>query len=504
MIKVVSVDNMRRSDAYTSEHTVPSRELMQRAGRSIYNAVEWKPPVAVVCGTGNNAGDGFVVAELLHAAGIPCEIFLLSDHFSDDGAYFFAQCEEAGVTIHHLTAAPDLKGFGTVLDCIFGTGFHGEIEEPFRSAIEQINNSGAYVVSADINSGLGGDSGLGGGAGAGRLCVRSDLTVSIGCYKSGLFLNSAKDMIKKKINCDIGVEVLDSPAYLIEDNDIRRLFVGRQNDSNKGDYGYVTLIGGSANYSGAAKLANMSLSALRAGAGVCRLAVPASLIGAVMPFILESTLFPLDDADGHYSFSYTTTERLFRNMQAGAVGMGMGRSGDVKRLLEYALCEYSGRLVVDADGLNALASIDKKRFVNSSCRLILTPHPKEFERLSGVDVDQFKNDLIAAAKNYAASTGTILLLKGPTTIVTDGKTVYLIDKGCPGMATAGSGDVLSGILAGICGYVDDDDLLLGVAAGAYLNGLAGEIAARDIPEVSMIAGDTVRAIPMAVKEIIGV
>ncbi len=496
MIKVVSIDNIRKSDANTATKYTTQRELMARAGKGIFEAVKWKAPVAIVCGYGNNAGDGYVVAEYLKNAGIACEIFLVTDEFSEDGLYFYERCVKAGVKITQGVNKMNLDKFNTVLDCIFGTGFKGEVEDPYYTAIEKINACDAYVVCADINSGLGGDSGLG------KHCVHSDLTVSLGYFKSGHFLNSAKDIIKDKINCDIGVELVDDPFYVIEKDDIKHIFENRPSNSNKGDYGYVVLVGGSTEYSGAAKLANLSLSALRSGAGVSKLAVPDNLVDAVLPHMLESTLFPLDTMNGSYCFSAATTDKLIRRTEAISVGMGMGASMEVRRLLEYLLCEYSGNLIVDADGLNALARMDRRRFKNASCKLILTPHPKEFERLCGEKFEDFRGDLIGCAKEYAKTTGAILLLKGPTSIATDGDTVYLIDRGCSGMATAGSGDVLSGILAGICGYVEDDKLLLGVAAGAYIAGLAGEIANRDIPEVSMIASDTVRAIPAAIKEIL--
>lgn len=496
MIKVVSVENMRKSDAYAGEHSASFRELMSRAGSAIFAAVEWRPPVAVVCGTGNNAGDGFAVAVLLKDANIPCTVFLLSDKISDTSQFFFDKCVSLGVDICRGIENLCLDSFGTVLDCIFGTGFKGEVVEPYRTAIERINQSTAYTVSADINSGLNGDSGLS------EICVNSDLTVSVGSYKSGLFLNSAKDHIKSKINCDIGIELIDKPAYLIEKKDIQHLFANRPHNSNKGDYGYVALIGGSLRYSGAAKLSNLSLAALRSGAGVSKLAVPKTLSPAVLPYLLESTLFPLEDKDGEYRFSETEISELMAHTASAAVGMGMGRSEEVAHLLRYLLGEYSGNLVIDADGLNVLSGMDRQLLKEASCRVILTPHPKEFERLCGEKIEDFKHDIITAAKTYAKDTGTVLLLKGPTTVITDGDTVYLADRGCGGMATAGSGDVLSGVLAGICGYVKDSELLLGVAAGAYLAGLAGEIASRDIPEAAMTAGDTVKAIPAAMKEIL--
>lgn len=496
MINVTSVENMKKSDAETTE-SIPAVELMARAAKGILDAMKaecFRAPVAVVCGVGNNAGDGFALAELLSDAGVDCTVFLLSDRFSESGRYYFDRCEKKGVKVSETL---DLAGFGTVVDCIFGVGLHGDVGEPYKSAIEAINSSGAYVVSADINSGLGGDSGLPMGA-----AVKSDLTVSVGSFKSGHFLNSAKDYIKKKVNVDIGIDLIDEPAKLIEASDIAGLFRRERNDANKGDFGYVALIGGSRDYSGAAKLANLSLSALRTGAGVAKLAVPRSIANAVLPYLLESTLFPLDDFDGQYSFSHATADRLLRGTRAAAVGMGMGRSVEVRRLLQYMLCEYCGRLVIDADGLNELSELSLATYKNSSCRVILTPHPKEFERLSGVKIEDFKQDIIAAAKDFAKKMGVILLLKGPTTVVTDGDTVYLIDRGCVGMSTAGSGDVLSGILAGICGFVKEEDLLLGVAAGAYLNGLAGELASAEIPAASMLASDTVAHIPAATAEIV--
>ncbi len=497
MTEVVSVENMRKSDEYTGKNLIPFRELMARAGKAIFETAEWRPPVAVVCGVGNNAGDGFAAAALMMEADIPCTVFMLSEKISETSKYFYDECVRLGVDIKHGIDELCLDGYNSVLDCIFGTGFKGTPKEPYRTAIERINKSGAFTVSADINSGLDGNSGI-----CEDICVDSDLTVSIGTFKSGLFLNSAKDHIKSKVNCPIGIELLDPPYLLIDKEDIRHLFCHRPNDSNKGDYGYVALIGGSLKYSGAAKLSNLALSALRSGAGVAKLAVPDCILDGVLPYVLETTLFPLDSENGEYRFNENKLAELSAGTSAIAVGMGMGRSGEVEKLLNFLLWEYHGRLIIDADGLNVLSGMDKAKLKNASCKVILTPHPKEFERISQVPVSDVLRDPISYAKAYAAETGTILLLKGPTTVVTDGDTVYLADRGCAGMATAGSGDVLSGILAGICGYTKTEALLLGVSAGAYLAGLSGEIAAKEIPMVSMTAGDTVRAIPQAMKEIL--
>ena len=196
----VSTEVMRASDRWTIENICPSKELMERAGKAIFGQAEWKAPVGIICGKGNNAGDGFVVASLLKDHGIECEIVLLyEDAFSEDGKYFFDKCVEKGIKV--VTDA-DYGKYNTILDCIFGTGFKGEVKEPAKTAIEKINSSGAYVVSADINSGLNGDTGLG------ELYVRSDLTVSIGTFKYGHFIGNADDAMKNKVNCDIGIKII--------------------------------------------------------------------------------------------------------------------------------------------------------------------------------------------------------------------------------------------------------------------------------------------------------
>ncbi|MBP5654835.1 MAG: NAD(P)H-hydrate epimerase [Clostridiales bacterium] len=203
----VSTEVMRQSDKWTIDNLVPSKELMARAGKAIYDQVDWKGPVGIICGKGNNAGDGFVVAGLLADAGIECEIVLLyEDSFSEDGRYFFYKCVEKGVPV---VTEGRYDEYRTILDAIFGTGFKGEVKEPARSAIEKINRSKAFVVSADINSGLNGDTGLG------DLYVISDLTVSIGTYKYGHFLGHAKTAMKDKVNCDIGIKIIGPSQEMI-------------------------------------------------------------------------------------------------------------------------------------------------------------------------------------------------------------------------------------------------------------------------------------------------
>lgn len=218
-LQAVSVQTMRESDAWTIAHKVPSKELMFRAGEGIFNAVEWKPPVAIVCGSGNNAGDGYVVADLLQSHGIDCTIILLAEKFSEDGAYYFERCREHGVPVLLFPETDEdfsLSQYATILDCILGTGFQGEVRGKAAAAIDAINASGAFVVSADINSGLNGDSGCG------ENYVCSDLTISIGDFKTGHFKGLAAIAMKEKKNVDIGIEiqgekipVTDPQKYLV-------------------------------------------------------------------------------------------------------------------------------------------------------------------------------------------------------------------------------------------------------------------------------------------------
>ena len=487
MFRILSVDNMRRSDARTIANGIPGRELMVRAGKSVFEQVAWKSPAAVVCGSGNNAGDGYVIAKLLHDAGVECHLILLSEKFSEDGTFYFSLCREAGIPALNWSSDTDLTQYAVIVDCIFGTGFRGTVREPAREAIEAINASGAYVVSVDINSGLNGDSGMA------ELCVRSDLTAAIGGFKPGHFLNMAKDVMKTKVNCDIGIEPADRTFGLVGAPDLAPLFRPRPNFAHKGTYGYTALIGGSKRYSGAIRLAAIACAAMRSGAGVVKLAVPDTIYHEVAPAVLESTLFPLSCDEDGILFSEKEISELIQGVRTAAFGMGVGTGEGAARTLGYLLDSFTGKLIVDADGLTLLSRMDSSRIRRTSCTLILTPHLKEFSRLTGLSTEEILQDPIRTAETYAKENRVILLLKGPSTIITDGGTTCLTDTGCGGMATAGSGDVLSGILAAVAACAPDP--LLGAAAAAWINGRAGELAQSRFGSVSMTAGDTAACVP---------
>ncbi len=497
MIRILDVRSMRESDAATIAGGIPGRELMLRAGEGIFRAAEWIPPVAVVCGTGNNAGDGYVLAMLLADAGIACDLLLQERRFTPDGEIWFTECEARGIPVRFWTEVPSLTGYGSVADCIFGTGFHGRAEGEAARMIDLINGSGVYVVSADINSGLNGDSGLA------EKAVHSHLTVSVGYYQPGHFLNQAMDLMDGKLNCDIGIAPLGPVRQLLEAEDVSALFPTRKHFAHKGTYGYLGLAGGSLKYPGAIRLAAMANAAMRAGAGVVKIAVPRSMCAPLTPMILESTLFPLSEEDGGLCFREEEWKELTGGLRVLAVGMGMENGEAAGKVIRYLLGNYAGTLIIDADGLNALSMLMKAEpelLRRAAGRVLLTPHPGEFSRLSGYSVPEIQEGGLFLAEDFAREQGVTLLLKGPATIVTDGNTTYFTDRGCPGMATAGSGDALSGILAAVCAI--DAPLPLAAAAGAWLNGRAGEVAQTRMGAVSMTAGDTARAIPEVIREVL--
>jgi NAD(P)H-hydrate epimerase len=491
MKDVVSVKVMRESDKNTIENVCSSKELMYRAGKGVFESVDWSGRTAIVCGSGNNAGDGYVLALLLKEHDSDCKIILLSERFSEDGRYYFDKCVTSGVEYEIFNSDTDFSDFDNIADCIFGTGFRGEVEGCAKEVIDKINSSGKKVISVDINSGLNGDSGLGEGA------VVSDVTVSIGTMKSGHFLNMAKDKRKEVKNCDIGIEIIGEKYYLFEKEDA--IFEKRLNYSHKGAYGYTAIMGGCAEYLGAAKLANLSLASLKAGCGVNRLIVPEEEAPFVMGSLLESTLFKMPSKDGKAVFDEKKLDEAFSGIKAAAIGMGWGASEEYEKILKYVSERFKMNLVIDADGLNTLAKTDKSILKKTECKVCLTPHVKEFERLSGYSRKEISENGIECAKSFARENSVVLLLKGTTTIVTDGNEVYLVDRGCPGMATAGSGDVLSGILCGILG--SRPLTAKNVALGAYIAGRAGEEAEQEKGAVSMTSSDTVNHISDVIKEL---
>ena len=258
-------------------------------------------------------------------------------------------------------------------------------------------------------------------------------------------------------------------------------------------------MGGSVEYSGSVKLASMGLSALLSGCGVSRICVPEPIAVGLIPYVLESTIFPMPSKDGKIRFDKEYILSAIDKTKALLVGIGWGSSPEYSKIVKWLIRNYNKPIIFDADGINTLAKMDLNELKGAQNKIIITPHVKEFSRISKIREKDIMNDPIKKVKDFAKKYNIIVLLKGPTTIISDGEMVLLVNKGVPGMATAGSGDVLAGILAGLLGYNKPD--IKTVAAAAYINGYAGEIAQGKSNAFSMIARNTVKSIPEAITKI---
>lgn len=274
----------------------------------------------------------------------------------------------------------------------------------------------------------------------------------------------------------------------LEIKDIKDLFKERKDNANKGNFGTCGILGGSINYTGSVKLSTLACSAMRSGAGICRIIIDEYLTNAITPYILEETLWPLDN----------DLDKAIRNLDSLAIGMGWGISDKNTEMLKYIIKNYKGILIIDADGLNILAK-NLDLLSVTKAQVILTPHPKEFSRLINKDIKEILDDPIKYTMDFAKKYHVIVLLKGARTIVADGDNYYEVNMAVPGLATAGSGDVLSGILAGFMAYNKYN--IKSVAAAALLNALAGKIAEDKYTDIAMVAHDTIECIPDAIKKI---
>lgn len=507
MKMILTPSEMRAAERTLINAGTDEIELMNRAARGIFTAAApWKGKIGILCGGGNNAGDGYALALLLRDTDAEPVLLRASDHLTDASAYYYERCKAKGIKEISVREIDALDDSARLVDCLFGIGFHGAMSEPYASIARWCNARSIPVISADIPSGLNALTGTVDGTDRESSVLRATLTVAIGAYKTGHFFGLAPDICGSLALAPIGIEEESvSAVRLIEDADIAPLFSERPRTSHKGSFGTVLLLGGCSEYSGAPKLANLaasSLASLRSGCGIARLALPETLVHAVAPYLLESTLCPMPQKGGKLTFDEDSLDRAFAGVRSAAVGMGWGRSDEYADILKYILRKFDIPTVIDADGLNTLSECVPSPLdqVKRTAPVVLTPHPKEFERLSGIPMASVLADPIGSARSYAKAHGCILLLKGSSTVITDGNEVFVSNRGCSGMATAGSGDVLSGILAALLAHSPLKPLLT-VAAGAYLAGLAGEIAQARVGSLSMVASDTVAALPAASQKL---
>lgn len=447
-------------------------ELMRRSAQKLAEVVleEMEPgaDVLFVCGGGIAGRDGFAAAQILYDKKVDVAVFCPERRLSDDCRAMRERfCGE-------IFEKPIRRRYSLIVDCLFGT-------EPYTlqgdcMPISFINDSGARVIAYDIPSGLP-ESGVISGP-----CVRADVTLTVGGLKHALFLSDGADVSGKIILADLGLE-LPSGVEIWDNCDVREFFPKRKSNVNKGDFGAACLLAPTLEYTGSAFLA--ADACLRSGAGYTKLFIPPEVypfaIGKIPACILKK-------------FIGVSEEIL--SAQSIALGMGGGINRELYETICKLLEEYSGILILDADALNVLALYGLEPLGNKKCQVILTPHIKEFSRLIGKEVREILNDELILAKEFALKYGLTLVLKSNRTVVTNGTRTAINITGTPALAKGGSGDVLTGFLAGTCAR--------GVrpyeaaCVSTYLLGKAGELAAMDLGEYSPHAMDVLERLPDAI------
>ena len=462
----------------------------------------------MVCGKGNNGGDGLVIARHLHNRGVPVSIVLLAKKTSltKDTKVNLEATLMMGLELVEVTRADELHlleektaSSQIMVDAIFGTGLREAPRSFYQKAIEIINTTRKPVVAVDIPTGLSADSGevLG-------CCIQASLTVSFGLPKIGLVYGANRQYAGQLEIADISIPktVIEQSSIklnLLEEEYIAALFKQRQINTHKGDYGHVLVVAGSTGKTGAAVLA--ATAALRVGAGLVTLAVPKGVHHVIEVKTTEVMSVPLPETDQHTIAQAAEGPilSLAKQMDVVAIGPGLTTHPETSQLINDIVTELPIPVVADADAINAmpLASLQYTRSA-----LIITPHPGEMARLLAVPTAEIQVNRLEAVQKTAEACDTYVALKGDRTLIADPeRNTYINPTGNPGMATAGSGDILTGMIAGF--------LAQGLAplpatnAGVYIHGLAGDLAARERGAEGLLAGDILQHIPAALMQVTG-
>jgi NAD(P)H-hydrate epimerase len=496
-----------------NEYGIPGILLMENAAaavaaqaRAMMGGCAGKR-VTVVAGRGNNGGDAFAAARLLHSKGADVRVYLVGEKtgLSGDALFNMEILGRIGIMVTEITEKTEMSSFladmytsDLVIDGLFGTGLSRDIEGTAAEVIARINQFGRPVLSIDIPSGIDGRDGSIRG-----VCVKADATVTFGLPKLGLVLHPGCLYTGTLITADIGIPPCvigkqDIKTGIIDLDMVSAMIPQRKPDSNKGDYGRVLIVTGSTGMTGSGCLASMA--ALRTGAGLVYTGVPQSLAPVYSSHMTEPIVIPLEDS-GTGRLSASCTEHilgLMDKMDVVAIGPGLTAGDDIRKIVGAVIENCRVPLVMDADALNAI-SADPSVLKKLKAEAVLTPHPGEMARLTGTNTKQVQSDRIGTATAFAQQYGVTVVLKGNRTVVAypDGR-VLINTTGNAGMATAGTGDVLTGMIAGIAAQgVPAGDA---AAAGVYLHGLAGDAAADCKGMHGMVAGDIVDILPVAIRE----
>ncbi len=500
MEQILTSEQMRHFETKTiSEIGIPDLVLMERAALAVADEIEklFSPPGSVlfVCGTGNNAGDGFAAARILTERGISVRILQIGDlHLMSEACRIQQQiCENYNIpvlkTFHPDTPVPDTCR--VIVDALFGIGLSRKIEGIYAEAIEWINRQNTKKLAVDLPSGVSADTG-----GIFGISVIADVTVTFAARKPGHILFPGASCCGTVICRPIGILFSGSDAaFTCTKDDLAQLLPPRKPHSNKGTCGKVLLIAGSDGMSGSACLA--ARAAYRSGCGLVRVFTPECNRIPVQVQIPEAIVTTYHEA-------FQAEDRLKNALiwaDVCGIGPGLGTSQSAKWILQYVLNHYNGPLILDADALN-LISADSELLdlvYRRETPAIITPHLGEMARLTGKSVRTISEDVIKSCKDFAAQHHLICVQKDAHTIVSDGTRVFLNTTGNNGMSTGGSGDVLTGILCGL--IAQHSPLFEGTVAAVTLHGLAGDAAAQKNSTYSMMAGEIAENISTVLRHI---
>ena len=518
-MKVISTQCMRDLDRRTiEEFGTPGYTLMDRAGYGIARyAQTWlmhtglvDPTIHLVAGRGNNGGDIFVAARYLCEAGVHVIVWLAGDQaqLKGDALDHFKGMKDAGVDWMEMPSAEQWTDAlhyplqaDMLIEGLLGTGISGAARSPIAEAITYINavRHRTFVISVDIPSGLNSDDGEVAG-----VTVKADVTLTMAFPKKGIVVPESREYTGSLYVIDIGIpekyrEEVEEAVSLqcITAHDVYRFFSKRKRSSHKGSYGHALLIGGACGYSGAISMA--AGAAARIGTGLITVMVPESIqdiVAGCMPEIMVKGC-PETEMGSLSSMMIDSVGDMNERYTAVLIGPGLTQHEESRKIVEYVLRHFSGPVVIDADALNVIGT-DHQCLKDAAGKIVLTPHPGEMSRLVDMTVPDIQNDRMSAVASAVDMTQCTVILKGDATLVgTADSDIYTNLTGNPGMATGGSGDVLAGIIAGLCAQGLDVDSA--VCAGVYLHGVAGDIAAWALGQESMLAGDIIDSLPGAFR-----
>ncbi len=521
-MKILNSAEMKRIDLLTTErYGIPTLTLMENAGRGVVEFLNArfapldKERIVILCGKGNNGGDGMMVARLLREQGLRPRVLLFTapTDFRGDAAAVYAQLVPSGPPdivagpVTWQAAAPSLEKATIFVDALLGTGLSKPMEGFLLGVVRDINANfpTAKVVAVDLPSGMSADSGDLIGE-----HMRADYSVTFTAPKIAHVFPPACEQVGEWIVKQIGtpVEALENDATLNlnfpEKKDFAWVKKPRPAASNKGNFGHVLILAGSIGKTGAAALA--AKAALRAGAGLVTVATSRSALPIIaslgMEFMTEGLAETEEGAISFRSIDDQRLDKLVGGKTVLAVGPGIGSHPETAELVRAVVNTYPVPIVLDADGLNAFAGHMEffRQDVRAPGATVFTPHPGEMARLTGKTTAAIQSQRVAVAREFAHHFGVTLVLKGYRTLIAspDGK-VEANPTGNPGMATGGTGDVLTGLTAGLLAQFPSHPASEVAAAAVYLHGLAGDLAARELGQPSLLAGDLLDKIPQAYK-----